>query len=60
MRCVSFIRRLSDDYANLFLDGVSLRVRRPTGRKHVQMVVAYGIRQDGSRSAAGLGPRFAF
>jgi transposase-like protein len=31
------------------LDGVSLRVRRPTGRKQVQMLVAYGIRQNGSR-----------
>jgi transposase-like protein len=41
--------RLSDDYVYLFLDGVSLRVRRPTGRKRVQMLVAYGIRQDGSR-----------
>ncbi len=41
--------RLSDDYIYLFLDGVSLRVRRPSGRKQVQMLVAYGIRQDGSR-----------
>jgi putative transposase len=41
--------RLSDNYVYLFLDGVSLRVRRPTGRKRVQMLVAYGIRQDGSR-----------
>jgi putative transposase len=41
--------RLSDDYVYLFLDGVSLRVRRPTGRKQVQMLVAYGIHQDGSR-----------
>jgi putative transposase len=41
--------RLSDDYVYLFLDGVSLRVRRPTGRKRVQMLVAYGIRQDGRR-----------
>jgi putative transposase len=40
---------LSDDYVYRFLDGVSLRVRRPTGRKQVQMLVAYGIRQDGSR-----------
>jgi transposase-like protein len=40
---------LRDDYVYLFLDGVSLRVRRPTGRKQVQMLVAYGIRQDGSR-----------
>src|SRR5947199_6420724 len=35
--------RLSDDYVYLFLDGVSLRVRRPAGRKQVQMLVAYGI-----------------
>src|SRR5204862_4820584 len=41
--------RLSDDYVYLFFDGVSLRVRRPTGRKQVQMLVAYGIRRDGSR-----------
>jgi len=41
--------RLSDDYVYLFLDGVSLRVRRPTGRKQVQMLVAYGIGRDGSR-----------
>jgi hypothetical protein len=41
--------QLGDDYAYLFLDGVSLRVRRPTGRKQVQMLVAYGIRRDGSR-----------
>ncbi len=40
---------LRDDYVYLFLDGVSLRVRRATGRKQVQMLVAYGIRQDGSR-----------
>jgi putative transposase len=41
--------RLSDDYADLFLDGVSLRVRRPAGRKRVQMLVAYGVRRDGTR-----------
>ncbi len=41
--------RLSDDYAYLFLDGVSLRVRRPAGRKRVQMLVAYGVRSDGTR-----------
>src|SRR5215468_1882955 len=41
--------QLSDDYVYVFLDGGSLRVRRPTGRKQVQMLVAYGIRQDGSR-----------
>jgi putative transposase len=41
--------RLSDDYAYLFLDGVSLRVRRPAGRERVQMLVAYGVRRDGTR-----------
>ena len=41
--------RLSDDYAYLFLDGVSLGVWRPRGPKQVQMLVAYGIRGDGSR-----------
>src|ERR1700722_14209106 len=41
--------RLSDDYVYLFLDGVNLRVRRLAGRKQVQMLVAYGIRRDGSR-----------
>jgi putative transposase len=41
--------RLEDDWAYLFLDGVSLRVRRPAGRKRVQMLVAYGVRRDGSR-----------
>ena len=41
--------RLSDDWAYLFLDGVSLRVRRPAGRKRVQMLVAYGVRRDGTR-----------
>ena len=41
--------RLEDHYAHLFLDGVSLRVRRPAGRKRVQMLVAYGVRRDGTR-----------
>jgi len=41
--------RLRDQYAYLFLDGVSLRVRRPAGRKRVQMLVAYGVRRDGTR-----------
>jgi putative transposase len=41
--------QLEDQYAYLFLDGVSLRVRRPAGRKRVQMLVAYGVRGDGTR-----------
>jgi putative transposase len=40
---------LKDEWHRLFLDGVSLRVRRPGGRKRVQMLVAYGVRLDGSR-----------
>jgi putative transposase len=40
---------LVDEWAYLFLDGVSLRVRRPSGRQAVQMLVAYGVRADGSR-----------
>ncbi|MBI3336145.1 IS256 family transposase [Candidatus Peregrinibacteria bacterium] len=41
--------RIQDEWAYLFLDGVSLRVRRPSGRKRVQMLVAYGVRADGHR-----------
>jgi putative transposase len=41
--------KLSDEWVYLFLDGVSLRVRRPAGRQRVQMLVAYGVRADGSR-----------
>ena len=40
---------LQDEWAYLFLDGVSLRIRRPGGRKRVQMLVAYGVRLDGRR-----------
>jgi len=41
--------RLADEWAYLFLDGVNLRVRRESGRKCVQMLVAYGVRGDGTR-----------
>lgn len=41
--------RLQDEWVCLFLDGVSLRVRRPAGRQRVQMLVAYGVRADGTR-----------
>jgi len=41
--------RLKDEWRYLFLDGVSLRVRRPGGRKRVQMLVAYGVGADGRR-----------
>jgi transposase-like protein len=33
----------------LFLEGVSLRMRQPTGRKRVHMLVAYGVKADGTR-----------
>ena len=41
--------RLADDWRYLFLDGVSLRVRRPGGRKRVQLLVAYRVRANGTR-----------
>lgn len=40
---------LTDDWRYLCLDGGSLRVRRPGGRKRVQLLVAYGVRRDGPR-----------
>lgn len=46
--------RLEDEWVYLFLDGVSLRVRRPAGRQRVQMLVAYGVRADGSRRLLGF------
>jgi putative transposase len=46
--------RLQDEWVYLFLDGVSLRVRRPSGRQRVQMLVAYGVREEGSRQLLGF------
>jgi putative transposase len=40
---------LQDEWAYLFLDGVSLRMRRPSGRKRVHMLVAYAVKLDGTR-----------
>lgn len=40
---------LKDEWAYVFLDGVSLQVRRPGGRKRVQRLVAYGVKPDGRR-----------
>jgi putative transposase len=45
---------LRAEWAYLFLDGVNLKVRRPAGRQCVQMQVAYGVRQDGSRQLLGF------
>jgi transposase-like protein len=41
--------KLEDDVRFLFLDGVSLRMRGPDKRKRVHMLVAYGVRADGTR-----------
>lgn len=41
--------RLEDEWEFLFLDGISLRVRRPSGRKRVMMLVAYGVCSEGRR-----------
>ena len=46
--------RLQDEWVYLFLDGVSLRVRRAAGRQRVQMLVAYGVKADGSRQLLGF------
>ena len=45
--------RLRDAWVYLFLDGVSLRVRRPAGRQRVEMLVAEGVRAEGSRQLWG-------
>jgi len=45
---------LQDEWAYLFLDGVNLKVRRPVGRQCVQMLVAYGVRQNGTRQLLGF------
>jgi putative transposase len=45
---------LKDEWAYLFLDGVNLKVRRPAGRQCVQMLVAYGVRLDGTRQLLGF------
>ncbi len=40
---------LEDDWAYLLLDGVWLKVRRAFGPQRVLLLVAYGVRGDGSR-----------
>jgi transposase-like protein len=42
-------RALGDDWAYLFLDGVWLKVRRATGPQRVLLLVAYGVRRNGTR-----------
>lgn len=45
---------LAVDWCYLFLGGVSLRVRRTSGRKRVQLLVAYSVRADGTRHLLGF------
>jgi putative transposase len=42
-------RSLGDDWAYLFLDGVWLKVRRAGGPQKVLLLVAYGVRRNGTR-----------
>ena len=42
-------RWLGDDWAYLFLDGVWLKVRRASGPQRVLLLVAYGVRRNGTR-----------
>jgi putative transposase len=42
-------RSLGDDWAYLFLDGVWLKVRRACGPQRVLLLVAYGVRRNGTR-----------
>ena len=46
--------QLTDEWVYLFLDGVNLKVRRPAGRQRVQMLVAYGVRAEGTRQLLGF------
>jgi putative transposase len=41
--------QLGDDWRYLFLDGISLKLRQRAGRKRVHMLVAYGVKEDGTR-----------
>jgi putative transposase len=45
---------LTDDWRYRCLDGVSLRGRRPAGRKRVPRLGAYGVRADGTRQLLGV------
>ncbi len=46
--------RLQDEWRYLFLDGVSLKLRQRAGRKRVHMLVAYGVKEDGTRQLLGF------
>src|SRR5690348_15539520 len=47
---------LVDEWAYLLLDGVWLKVRRAFGPQRVLLLVAYGVRADGSRQLLAIHP----
>lgn len=42
-------KSISDDYKNIFLDGIYLKAKSPVRSKSRCILVAYGIKKDGSR-----------
>lgn len=49
-------RPITDEWEYVFLDGVSMRIRRPVGRKRLQMLVALGVRSDGRQELLAFMP----
>ena len=47
-------RRLEDDFVFLYLDGLSVKSRKELKADRWQLLVAYGIRADGSRELIGF------
>jgi transposase-like protein len=47
-------RRLEDDFVFLYLDGLSVKIRKELKADRWQLLVAYGIRADGSRELIGF------
>jgi putative transposase len=47
-------RRLDDDFVFLYLDGLSVKIRKELKADRWQLLVAYGIRADGSRELIGF------
>jgi len=48
-------RRLADDFVFLYLDALSVKIRKELKGERWQLLVAYGIRADGSRELIGFG-----
>ena len=47
-------RRLEDDFVFLYLDGLSVKIRKELKADRWQLLVAYGIRANGSRELIGF------